>query len=141
MEYQDDTLNQIAATQKLAIQKIKSGGLIELSVRGDFVCQLNIGPDALDWYAIVHDRENSKEVWQDWMDYLGYNDGKTQAELIDDKRRDMSTFIEAWLRASDARITQTKTKFLFGTISFRSTELELCLGGQWQVAPIYDPSR
>jgi hypothetical protein len=114
---------------------------IDLPRRGNFVCQLSIGPDALDWYATVYEQASGKEVWQDWMDYLGYHDGKTELELIDDKRRDLATFKEAWLRATDARITRTKTKFFFGLFSFTTTHLELCLEGQWEVAPMYDPSR
>ncbi len=137
----EEFLEQFAATHNLYIHQTLTYWLIELPRRGDFVCRIDIVPDVLEWYATVDNKVVGKEAWTDWEDYTGYNDGKTRDELGEDMQCDLSTFMEAWLRATDARITQEKTKFFFGLFSFTLKHLELYLADQWVVAPMYDPSR
>ena len=137
----DEILHRIISTRNLSHHQTLTSWQIDLPRRGRFTCQLDVGPDALEWWLTVYDQVDGKEVWKDWMDYLGYHNGKTEAELIEDKGCDISTFIEAWLRATDARITRIKTKFFFNIFHITNTELELFLENQWVVAPLDDLSR
>jgi hypothetical protein len=137
----EDFIEHIMAPHNLSHHHHLNAWRIDLPGRGNLVCQLSVAPGALEWYANVNRRENGEEVWTDWLDYVGFHDGKTRDQLEDDIQRDQSTFIAAWLYATDARITRAKTKFFFGHFSFTLKNLELCIGGQWMDAPMYDPSR
>ena len=53
----------------------------------DFVCEVTVPYEVLEWYANVKKRPDMQEVWSDWMDYTGYNDSpmeKLEAEMVDD---------------------------------------------------------
>ncbi len=53
----------------------------------DFVCEVTIPHEVLEWFASVKQRPDMREVWSDWMDYTGYDDSpmeKLEADMADD---------------------------------------------------------
>ncbi len=131
-------LEHIAATHALLLMS-NAGWHIKLPSRGRLVCQLYIDSNLYgEWSASVYDKVDGKEVWNQLIEYIDDPDDKTDVELMDDKQRDLKTFIEAWLSSTDARIRKIKYKYLFGLFSVTSTNLELYIEGQWQFAPFYE---
>ena len=53
----------------------------------EFVCEVTVPHNVLEWFASVKQAPDAQEVWSDWMDYTGYDDSpmeKLEAEMADD---------------------------------------------------------
>lgn len=53
----------------------------------DFVCEVTVPHEVLEWFASVKKRPDMQEAWSDWMDYTGYDDSpmeKLEAEMTND---------------------------------------------------------
>ncbi len=48
--------------------------LIIITKGRDLICEVTVPHDVLEWFASVRQRHDQKEVWSDWMDYVGYDD-------------------------------------------------------------------
>ena len=128
----EEFLKNLVIKYQLPFKKGEFGGWqIELPLRGKFMCKLDIGDKAFEWYAAVHRQQDDRQVWMDWMDYYGYG-SESEEELIDDKKRDLTYFIDIWLSAIDVR-----TNGFFRPLR----KLELNLSGTWIKDSMYDPNR
>lgn len=124
-------LNDLCTQHALQLDQRGEGWEILLPERTGLSCLLVIGPDALDWGASVG--HGTKELWSDWMDYLGYDD-KPEAELITEKQRDISICVELWMSASAARIETVKRMWGFR----KSSHAEWQHGGIWSEVILCD---
>lgn len=59
----------------------------------DFVCEVTIPHDVLEWHADVKQTRDRKEVWSDWMDYSGYDD-RPKEQLEIEMAGDILAFID-----------------------------------------------
>jgi hypothetical protein len=53
----------------------------------DFICEVTVPHDILEWHASVRQRHDRKVIWSDWMDYSGYDDRpkeQLEVEMADD---------------------------------------------------------
>ena len=48
----------------------KDSWLISISKGRDFVCEVTVAREVLEWHASVKHRREKKEMWSDWMDWL-----------------------------------------------------------------------
>jgi hypothetical protein len=101
---------------------------------------LDIGPEALEWYVTLFDPTNDQKLWTEWMDYYGY-DKRSEAYLIDDKRRDIAWFLQGWFRAVDIRVIQTRDPLFWGLIRLKRVEAQWNHRGTWSPVEVYDPQR
>jgi hypothetical protein len=61
--------------------------LVVITKGGDLFCEVTIPRDVVEWFASVKQRQDKREVWSDWMDYIGYDDRpkeKLETEMADD---------------------------------------------------------
>ena len=127
-------LQELCTKHGLSLDKHGDGWEILLPERTGLSCLLRIGPDALDWGTSVG--QDTKELWSDWMDYLGYEE-RSEADLISDKQRDISVCVERWMSANAVRIETVKRMWGFQ----KSKHAEWRHGDAWSEVIIYDPSR
>jgi hypothetical protein len=53
----------------------------------DFLCEVTVPHQVLEWFACVKRQQDNKEVWSDWMDYSGHDDSpqeKLETQMADD---------------------------------------------------------
>ncbi len=129
-------LDNLATRYQIPVTPAGIGWNLQLPSRGDFVCALDVGPEALEWYASVLHQADGHKVWTDWMDYRNYDDGSEQ-QLLDDKRRDLAWFLEAWFTATAIRVARLPR--LWGLA--HSTRVEWNHAGTWQPLQMHDPHR
>lgn len=122
----EDLLAKLANTHGLKPQREGDGWGVQLPQRGNLSCKLTIGPEVLEWYAIVSGIEDPP-LWEGWMDYTGYGESSASTLLVH-KSRDILCFVEQWLRSSQIRIKETRS--LLGLVHARSLEAER--DGQWR---------
>jgi hypothetical protein len=114
----------------------ESGWQINLPSRGNFICDLDIAPKALEFYVTIRlDTPNAEEVWSDWADYYGYVKSDSEEKLIADKQIDLKYFIEQWMSSTSIRVINKK-KFLF-----KSKIAQWCYNGEWSDIDICDLNR
>ena len=131
-----DTLTRIAIRHGLQLTPQGVGWQLELPLRGNLRGRLTIGPDARDWYLTLSDAFDGREVWSDWMDYLGYDD-RSEEQLINDKGQDLAWFVGAWINAPDVRIIDPLPQ---GGLP-RKTAAEWSHAAAWQPIQLHDPAR
>ncbi len=134
MDPLDGLLASLSTEHNLKLDRLDSGWRLQLPRRGDFQCELAIGPETLEWYATVCAGNDAAPVWQDWMDYNGYGESRA-AVLIEQKSRDIRWFAQAWCRAAQIRLKQTE--MLHGL--FSSESLEADYDGIWTTLQLFDP--
>ena len=64
----------------------KQSWLVVITKGRDFVCEVTIPHEILEWFACVKQRQDMREVWSDWMDYTGYDESpieKLEADMAD----------------------------------------------------------
>jgi len=132
----EEIVKSLGARFSVLVQAAGAGWKLQLPGRGEFLCDVAVGPRALEWYATLQDRTERREVWSDWMDYRGY-DKTPEEELLAAKARDLAWFLEAWVSAADVRVTDTR-RFL-GLL--RSTKPEWSHDGAWQPIQLHAPVR
>jgi hypothetical protein len=66
--------------------------LAVISKGRDFICEVTIPHNVMEWHACVKHRHEKKEVWSDWMDYTGYDD-RAGEELTAEMLEDILMFI------------------------------------------------
>jgi hypothetical protein len=137
----EEIVLDLAREYDLTVLPRGDGWCIQLPARGNLACRLDIGPEAYDWYVTLFDPANDLELWTEWMDYYGYKDKRSEAELIDDKRRDIAWFLQGWLRAVDIRVMKKRDRFFWGLITLKRVEAEWNHGGTWSPVEVYDPHR
>jgi hypothetical protein len=71
----------------------KNSWLITINKGRDFVCEIIVPHDVLEWYATVKHRSEKKEMWSDWMDYSGYDDSPRE-KLEGDMAEDITAFVD-----------------------------------------------
>ncbi len=130
----EEFLAQLVKRYELQVTRAGEGWKLDLPIRGDFSCSLSIGPDALDWYAIIREAANGKEVFSDWNDYLNY-DNTSIVELLKQKRQDIEWFVERWNAASSVRIVSKK--HILGLLKKRWAEWQH--DGEWYGVILSDP--
>jgi len=112
------------------------GWQVKLPARGNFICDLDIGPNALEFYVTIRlDTPNAEQVWSDWMDYYGYVKSDTEEELINDKQLDLKYFIEQWMSSTNIRLR--RNKMFLGLFK----KIEWCHNGEWSEIIICDLNR
>lgn len=136
METFEQRLGDLASRHALTVTQEGDGWLIDLPQRDSLTCQLSIGPEALDWYATVLDSADGRKVLTDWMDYLGYEKRPVE-DLVRDKLRDLAWFIEAWLGATELRVTRVSK--LMGLVN--TTTVEWNHQNHWEPIQLNDPNR
>jgi hypothetical protein len=115
-----------------------TGWTINLPERGNFICELSIGPKATDFYVTLSlDTPNAEQVWTDWMDYYGYENSVEEDKLINDKQCDLQHFIKEWMSSTNIRVKKTKGFLGF----FKLTKAEWCHNNNWSEMIICDPYR
>lgn len=72
--------------------------LVVIGKGGDLICEVTIPDFVLEWYASVKDQRKNKVIWQDWMDYEGYDD-RAREELEAEMAGDVLAFINRVLRS------------------------------------------
>jgi len=132
----EEFLKRLVKQYNLTMHSSGEGREITLPPRGEFICQLDISPRALDWYATVLDRNDQNKKWMDWMDYTGY-DEKAEDQLLDDKQRDIASFVRSWITAIEVRVSHESIPR--GII--KNTILEWNHDGEWDKASLHDPAR
>ena len=134
----EEFIKSIAKQYNLSVlshQSPKSGWEINLPARGNFICDLNIEPEALEFYVTIRlDTPNAEEVWSDWMDYYGYVKSDSEEKLINDKQIDLKYFIEQWMSSTGIRVSNQKKYF------FNFKVAEWCHNGEWSELVICDLS-
>lgn len=71
----------------LRIVEQKQSWLVVIPKGPDFVCEVTIPHQVLEWFASVKQQQDAREVWSDWMDYTGHDNSqmeKLEAEMADD---------------------------------------------------------
>lgn len=58
-----------------------------------YLCEITIPHAMLEWHASVQDRTRHKEVWNDWMDYEGYDD-TPKSDLNQSMAEDVERFVD-----------------------------------------------
>ena len=107
----EEFIKSIAKQYDLNIkqQSPESGWELNLPVRGNFICDLDIGPNATEYYVTIRlDTQNAEQVWSDWMDYHGNVKSDSEAKLINDKQLDLQYFIQRWMSSTNIRIKKNK---------------------------------
>lgn len=132
----EENLTTLATSRGLELFQQGDGWSISLPARSAYVCELNIGPEVLDWYATLRREGEGHDVWTDWVDYTGY-DRRAEATMLEDKCCDIRWFTEGWLTASGIRISETRTSQGL----FRSTLVEWEHEGRWEEISMCDPNR
>ena len=132
----EEFLKRLVKQHNLTMNSRGNGWEITLPPRGEFICHLDIGPQALDVYATVLDRNDKHEIWMDWMDYTGYDD-KAEDQLLDDKQRDIASFVRSWITAIEVRVSHESIR--------RSPKKQMTLewnhSGAWDQVRICNPAR
>ena len=59
----------------------------------DYICEVTVPRDVLEWFASVKRRGQEKEQWCDWMDYCGYDNTPTQ-KLEAEMAKDIKSFVD-----------------------------------------------
>ena len=127
-------LSDLSKRYELQFSSSGEGWKVGLPARSDYICELVVGSDALDWYAIIREAANGKEVFTDWNDYLNY-DETPLAELLKKKRLDIEWFVERWTAASSVRVVIRK--HLFGLLKKRRAQWQH--DGEWYGVILGDP--
>jgi len=81
---EEELINSIAKKFNLDIQQINEGHQIKIYNKSKFYCKIDIGTDALEWYITLVEKSSNDIIYEDWMDYLGYDERK-EIDLIKDK--------------------------------------------------------
>lgn len=108
---------------------IKSNGdgfEISLKSKGGYYCELNVGPESLEWYISVREELSKAEVYNNWHDYQGYDDS-SESLLIQNKMNDVLRFVKNWETAKQIRILIVK-KYLS---LIKNTYCELLIEQKW----------
>lgn len=58
-----------------------------------YVCEVTVPHEVLEWFACLRDRLKNEIVWSDWMDYGGY-DASPKAELESSMIEDIESFAD-----------------------------------------------
>jgi hypothetical protein len=66
--------------------------LISISKGDDYVCEVVVPRAVLEWFASVKHRGEKKPVWEDWMDYEGYDD-RPREQLESEMAADILAFV------------------------------------------------
>ena len=132
-----EALAHLAAVYGLTVIPQGQGWDIPLPVRDNCMCELHIGPGACDWSASVVDPADGRELWSDWMDYLGY-DKRPEVQLIEEKQQDLGSFVATWIAATGVRVTRTRKAILWGLRHKTRVEVEWEHAGIWQPIQIWE---
>ena len=116
------------------VSRAGEGWRVGLPRRSEFTCRLSIGPGALDWYAIIREAESGREAFTDWNDYMGY-DNSPLPDLIVRKQKDIDSFVDRWLSATEVRIVVDK--HLLGLIKRRRAQWRQ--DGEWYTVILGEP--
>jgi len=129
---EEELINSIAKKFNLDIQQINEGHQIKIYNKSKFYCKIDIGTDALEWYITLVEKSSNDIIYEDWMDYLGYDERK-EIDLIKDKLNDLIFFIGNWILATDIKVEidrfffkLIKNKTCFWKINGRWMELTMC---------------
>jgi len=129
-------LKRLVKEYNLTVDPTGTGWKVTLPHQGEFICQLDIGPQTLDWYAAIFYQNDQNKIWMDWMDYDGY-DEKTEDQLVNDKQRDISWFVISWITATAVRFSQESILCDRKKIAI----LEWNHSGEWDHVCLCDPTR
>jgi hypothetical protein len=133
----EQILARLAALYPITVTARGAGWDVTLPPRGDFAGQLRIGPAASDWDARVLDPADGRELWNEWMDYRGYDD-RPEVELIEEKQQDIASFIESWISATDLRVTRSLKAIFWGLLRTSRVEVAWEHSGTWQPIRIWE---
>jgi hypothetical protein len=133
----EEVLARLTALYPMTVTPWGAGWHVRLAMRDNFICELHVGPDALDWYAGVLDPADGRELWSDWMDYLGY-DKRPKVQLIEEKQRDLASFVESWITATGVRVVRRRKAVLLGLLHTTRIEVEWERAATWQPIRIWE---
>lgn len=80
-------IEMLRKRSEMGIVEQKQSWLVVIPKGPDFVCEVTIPHEVLEWFASVKKRPEMQEAWSDWMDYTSYDDSpmeKLEAEMADD---------------------------------------------------------
>jgi hypothetical protein len=89
-------VDQLRTRGDLTVDDQHNSWLVRIPKGNAFVCEV------LEWFASVKRTEDATEVWSDWMDYRGYDDGSDE-KLEADMAKDIAAFME--------RVTTAELRF------------------------------
>ncbi|MBS3087948.1 hypothetical protein J4226_05120 [Candidatus Pacearchaeota archaeon] len=128
----DELITNIAKKFNLEIKKTRDAYYATLPNCKNISCDIAIGRDALEWYITLIDTQIKKNIFKDWMDYLGY-DKSPEEKLINIKYNDLLYFIENWLKATEIKTDYEKyffkllkRKICYWKINNKWQELTMC---------------
>ncbi len=128
----DELITNIAKKFNLEIKKARDAYYTTLPNCKNISCDIIIGRDALEWYITLIDTQIKKNIFKDWMDYLGY-DKSPEEKLINIKYNDLLYFIENWLKATEIKTDYEKyffkllkRKICYWKINNKWQELTMC---------------
>lgn len=128
----EELINGIAKKFNLDIQLIDENYQIKINNKSKFSCKIDIGPNAFEWYITLVEKSSNNIIYEDWMDYLGYDERK-ETDLIKDKYNDLIFFIGNWILATDIKVVYNrfffkliKNKTCFWKIDGKWMELTMC---------------
>jgi hypothetical protein len=88
----DQLIQELRARSDVGVVDEAQSWRICITKGCDFICEVIVPRDVLEWHASVKHQREKKEVWSDWMDYSGYNN-RPRARLEVEMARDILAFI------------------------------------------------
>jgi hypothetical protein len=85
-------MDKLRARADVGVVEESEAWRIVISKGPDYVCEVTVPHDVLEWFACVKRRGQDKEEWSDSMDYCGYGD--TPVEKLE---ADMANHIAAFV--------------------------------------------
>src|SRR6476619_7209194 len=79
-----ELIDKLRTRPDLGIADESSAWRIVITKGQDYVCEVTVPHDVLEWFACVKRRGQREDAWSDWMDYSGYDDTpveKLEAEM------------------------------------------------------------
>jgi hypothetical protein len=95
------SIEELRVRSNLTVLDQKNSWIVSIPKGNEWICEITIPHDVLEWFACVKRREDQKEVWSDWMDYCGYDDSPLEtleAEMTGDIRGFVDRVVKSELR-------------------------------------------
>ncbi len=99
-----------------------------MTVGADIHFHITIPVGVLEWFVRAYAHQGEVTVWEDWMDYTGYQPGPDDlADLAADMTEDIQQFVVTLSMAESFRVVQERT-----TILGPLPKPQLYLQGEWR---------
>jgi len=88
-----DLIARLRQRHDLTVAELPFAWRVTLTREPDLLCEIIIAHEVLEWFAAVTNPADDRELWSDWMDYVGYDD-RPRHVLEEEMARDILAFIQ-----------------------------------------------